>query len=655
VRASSIAALCLCALGVFDAAADPPKRSPVITAHPESAAVPVGATAKLSISATGETPLSYRWIFDANVLPGATSATLTIPNFSRTNAGMYKALVFNAFGFVMSHPAFLTVEEPTTPVITNQPASQTVAVGGSVTLSVGYSGTGPFGFQWRRNAINIAQATNETLTLSNVQPADAGDYSVVVFTDAGAALSDSAAVRVANPSLEFRDAFGAMVNLPGASGSGTGNNSGATLEQGEPQHVNKNAQKSVWIAWQPTASGIATISLAGSSFDTLLAVYTGGTVSGLTPVTSDDDSGGYFASAVRFNVTAGTQYRIAVASLGGRSGDFNFQWSLTPTAAQVPVITMQPVSQTVGLGGLATFSVQTAPASALMQWYFDGEPITGATNKTLSIPNVDVNRVGLYSARVTSGSESAMSVSALLQINNSEGVVEPVLSADKLVDALWLNRPIHLGDSTAAPTTASGPRAMTTGVVRGYTGTQIFSTTGSYSDPGEPLHCGVQGGASHWFALLAEADGELRINTDGSSFDTILAIYLPTGPGYENLQPVGCDNNSGLDGLDSRVFVPLQRNRTYLVVVDGVNGASGRVVLNYSLATPASLRVVSSSAEGTMVRVTGQRNGTFVIESSAAGGAWSSIVTNQSSLGTFQYLDSRSAPGCLYRARTIHP
>ena len=134
-----------------------------------------------------------------------------------------------------------------------------------------------------------------------------------------------------------------------------------------------------------------------------------------------------------------------------------------------------------------------------------------------------------------------------------------------------------------------------------------------------------------------------------------VAVYLPTGPGYENLQPIGCDNDSGLDGMDSRVFVPVLRHRTYLIVVDGVEGATGRVVLNYSLATPASLRVVSSGTEGTLVRVTGQRNGTFVIEASAGGSAWTSIVTNQSALGTFQYLDSRSAPGCLYRARTIHP
>ena len=654
VLAFSVASLCLCALPVFDAEADPPKRSPEITDDPDSATVAVGSTVTLSVFATGQAPLSYRWIFRGDMLAGATNSTLTIPNIGFDNAGTYKAVVFNSYGFDISRHATLTVTQPTIPVITNQPSSQTVSPGSTVTLTVGYSGTGPFYFQWRRNGVNLPLETNQLLTLSNVQVSDAGDYSVVVFTDAGAASSDDAVVRVTNATLQFTDAFGAMVNLAGSSGSGTGNNSGATLESGEPQHANKDAGQSVWISWKPSVNGIATISLAGSSFDTLLAVYTGSSLSVLTPVASDDDSAGYFSSAVQFSVTAGTQYRIAVAGLGTASGDFNFQWSLAPTTAQVPVITTQPASQTVALGGAATFSVVTVPANATVQWFFNGQALAGATNKVLGIANVDRSRVGSYSARVTNGGESATSVIAALQINNREGVVEPVLSADKLADVLSLNRPIRLG-SSPEPMTASGPKAMSTGVTRGYTGTQIFSTAGALSDPGEPLHCGIQGGASHWFALIAEADGELQVNTDGSSFDTIVAIYLPTGPGYENLQPIGCDNNSGLDGLDSRVNVAVQRLRTYFIVVDGVNGASGQVELNYSLATPTSLRVVSSAVEGTLVRVTGQRNGIFVIDASANGGPWTSLVTNQSSLGTFQYLDTRSAPGCLYRARTIHP
>jgi hypothetical protein len=115
-----------------------------------------------------------------------------------------------------------------------------------------------------------------------------------------------------------------------------------------------------------------------------------------------------------------------VAGLGTASGQFNFQWAITPTNAQVPVITIQPVSQTVAVGGAATFSVASVPTNATVQWFFNDQAIAGATNRVLNIANVDTSHVGSYSARVTTGGESATTVIAMLQINNSEGVVEPV-------------------------------------------------------------------------------------------------------------------------------------------------------------------------------------------------------------------------------------
>ena len=42
--------------------------------------------------------------------------------------------------------------------------------------------------------------------------------------------------------------------------------------------------KSVWYAWTPGFVGVASIDTNGSGFDTLLAVYTGSTLAGLTAV-----------------------------------------------------------------------------------------------------------------------------------------------------------------------------------------------------------------------------------------------------------------------------------------------------------------------------------------------------------------------------------
>jgi GH25 family lysozyme M1 (1,4-beta-N-acetylmuramidase) len=66
------------------------------------------------------------------------------------------------------------------PVITTQPASQTVPAGANVTFSVGVSGPAPFYYHWRFNGADISGATASSYTKNNVQTTDAGSYSVVV-------------------------------------------------------------------------------------------------------------------------------------------------------------------------------------------------------------------------------------------------------------------------------------------------------------------------------------------------------------------------------------------------------------------------------------------------------------------------------------------
>ncbi len=79
------------------------------------------------------------------------------------------------------------------PTILSQPVSQTVTAGGSVTFSVGAAGTAPLTYQWRRENVDLFGATAATLTLTNVQPIQAGSYTVVIsnvagFTNSAAAL-----------------------------------------------------------------------------------------------------------------------------------------------------------------------------------------------------------------------------------------------------------------------------------------------------------------------------------------------------------------------------------------------------------------------------------------------------------------------------------
>ena len=82
------------------------------------------------------------------------------------------------------------------PSITQQPASQTVDPGQSATFTVGAAGTPPLAYQWRKEGMDIAGATNGSLILSNVQTNEAGDYCVKVSNAAGSVLSATARLEV---------------------------------------------------------------------------------------------------------------------------------------------------------------------------------------------------------------------------------------------------------------------------------------------------------------------------------------------------------------------------------------------------------------------------------------------------------------------------
>ncbi len=108
------------------------------------------------------------------------------------------------------------------PSITAQPQSQTVSVGGSVTLSVTATGTPPFSYQWRKSGANIPGATGPSLALNNVSASDAGAYTVVVSNAGGSVTSSSAVLTIdSNSPVSFLDAkLEAAVRLALAQPSG---------------------------------------------------------------------------------------------------------------------------------------------------------------------------------------------------------------------------------------------------------------------------------------------------------------------------------------------------------------------------------------------------------------------------------------------------
>jgi hypothetical protein len=107
----------------------------------------------------------------------------------------------------------------------------------------------------------------------------------------------------------------------------TGSNVGATRQAEEPTHFAAGST-SIWYRWTPADTGVATVDTVGSGFDTVLAAYTGSTLAGLTGVAADGDSAGNLRSRIRFPVTAGTTYHLAVDGAGGASGATTLRFAL---------------------------------------------------------------------------------------------------------------------------------------------------------------------------------------------------------------------------------------------------------------------------------------------------------------------------------------
>jgi hypothetical protein len=103
-----------------------------------------------------------------------------------------------------------------TPVITQQPQSQTVASGGNVTLTSAALANGTVTYQWSKDGIAIAGATADSFTVANASAASAGGYTVAATSTGTTTVSSPAIVSVSGLTP------GGLTNLSVRTSAGTG-------------------------------------------------------------------------------------------------------------------------------------------------------------------------------------------------------------------------------------------------------------------------------------------------------------------------------------------------------------------------------------------------------------------------------------------------
>ncbi len=389
----------------------------------------------------------------------------------------------------------------------------------------------------------------------------------------------------------LQDMFANRETITNASGQITGDNTNATFEVGEPLHGGKPGGHSVWISWVAPSDGVATFRTDGSTFDTLLSAYyfqsTNDTLLTQLQTAADNDDypGIQPFSLIQFGARAGLHYEIAVDGYYGAVGSILLNWSFLNATSPPPLVFNVPTDRALRVGDPLSVTVDMESSSDTeLEWTFNDSD-QGETSTNLVISGLQTTNVGRYSLRVTAGGVRFFTTPIEIQIN-SEGAVN-TLARDKLLDALTSPLIGSGNPGGSSPTVTPGTvQAMGGGVIRGYSGSQVFDTTYATIDPLEPPHCGVTGGASYWLAYQPPANGTISLDTIGSTFPTVLEAYTYNGTltGYADLISLACDSGSAGQGA-SRILVPVVSTRQYLIVVDGVNGARGIAWLNYSLDT----------------------------------------------------------------------
>ena len=88
--------------------------------------------------------------------------------------------------------AQLYASEAVPPSITTQPYSVVAYAHSSASFTAAVAGSEPLSYQWTFYGTNLTKSTNDSITITNIQPANLGTYKLQVSNPAGSVTSSAA-------------------------------------------------------------------------------------------------------------------------------------------------------------------------------------------------------------------------------------------------------------------------------------------------------------------------------------------------------------------------------------------------------------------------------------------------------------------------------
>ena len=385
------------------------------------------------------------------------------------------------------------------------------------------------------------------------------------------------------------DAFANRFALSGFDITVTGTTVGFTGEVDEPDHAEASGDlNSAWWSWTAPDSGIVSLDTFGSSYDTVMAVYTGSSLSTLAEVASNDDDVDSPQSAVTFDAIAGTTYQIAVDGFTTSTGEVTLNLALVPNNdafANRTALNGFDASATGTNVGFTREAREPDHAGVSIgidsAWWSWRAPTSGLVSINTFGSDFDTT-LGIYT-----GSALNNLIEVASNNDGGNGLPQSAVAFDAVAGTTYqiavdgfraqtgnIDLTVNLipdsNDDFADRITLGGIETSISGTNAGFTG-----------EVGEPDHAEASGlSNSAWWTWVAPFSGVTAIDTFGSDFDTTLAVY--TGAAVDTLAEVASNDDSGGE-LQSAVAFDAVAGTAYQIAVAGNNVDSGTIDLKLSL------------------------------------------------------------------------
>ena len=261
--------------------------SPQILQGPIGLTANFGRNVTLQATAAGAAPLSYQWLMNGTIIPGATNASLVIPNIQFANAGKYQLFVSNSIATAISLPAPVNVISNNTLTFLSQTslsASNIYYQGGTVTFYGGtVLGNGPLSYQWFWSPTNnifasstvytsVPGATNDTLVLNPALAVQSGYYYLAVSNLVSGVTSAPVNVKILSTrAWGYQAVTNPPVNVTNANAIATG---GYNYINGHYLVLGANGKVTAWANYFPEFGETNVLALNSNSIVTAIAAGT---------------------------------------------------------------------------------------------------------------------------------------------------------------------------------------------------------------------------------------------------------------------------------------------------------------------------------------------------------------------------------------------